>query len=281
MKRLALVGFGSWGSNYLKTINAMDGVEVSFICRRDIDKTPDSIRNHIECVSDYKDVFDVDGVIIATPPDSHKEISLFFLERGIPVILEKPVSETYEDASFIMDASFSLNVPVLVDNIHLFSSYFLYLRNITKRWGRVYINSIGGGRGPFRGYSPLIDWGPHDMSMILSIFQSYPDEIEIKEFKSMGGFIYDIKLKFGESTTHSVVGNGMSEKRRSFSAFDGDINVEYNGGLLIDGKLQDIPKSDPLKELISTFLSYLNHGITDWRFNPSLNRDVMKILSNG
>lgn len=281
MTRLALIGFGAWGPNYLKTIDAMEGVEVSFICRRDVSKIPENVRRRVKVSEDYKDAIqdEIDGAIIATPPSSHREISLFFLENGIPTILEKPVAETYEDASFIMDASSALDVPILVNNIHLFSSHFVALKDIISQWDNFQIRSKGGNHGPYRDYSSLIDYGPHDVSMILSIFRRYPDEVSIEEYKSMGGYIYDIKMKFGKSTAQAVVGNGMSEKRRSFVVSDGSMNVTYDGKLTINRRIFEITEKSPLEEFISVFICYLKDKVVDWRFNPSLNRDVMKILS--
>jgi predicted dehydrogenase len=41
---------------------------------------------------------DVQGVLIATPNDSHFEIAQLALNRGKPVLIEKPITTTYDDA---------------------------------------------------------------------------------------------------------------------------------------------------------------------------------------
>ena len=50
-------------------------------------------------VTDFKELEGkVGGVIVATPPTSHFPICKWFLERGIDVLCEKPLTEDYEQA---------------------------------------------------------------------------------------------------------------------------------------------------------------------------------------
>lgn len=48
---------------------------------------------------------EIDAVVIATPPFTHCELSLFFLEKGISVLCEKPVSSRVSEAKAIRDAA--------------------------------------------------------------------------------------------------------------------------------------------------------------------------------
>jgi predicted dehydrogenase len=47
----------------------------------------------------------IDAVVIATPPAFHCDLSLLFLERGISVLCEKPVSAKVSEAKAIRDAA--------------------------------------------------------------------------------------------------------------------------------------------------------------------------------
>lgn len=55
-----------------------------------------------------------DGVLLATPTGLHVEQALTCLRAGIPTLVEKPIADTVESAQTLVDASLSLNVPVLV-----------------------------------------------------------------------------------------------------------------------------------------------------------------------
>jgi len=48
---------------------------------------------------------DLDALVVAVPPQSHKEPAVAALSRGLPVYLEKPIARTAEDAAEIVSAA--------------------------------------------------------------------------------------------------------------------------------------------------------------------------------
>ncbi len=57
-------------------------------------------------LTDYRDLLgQVDGVVVAVPTELHAEIAVPFLERGTPVLVEKPMSRTLADADRMIDAA--------------------------------------------------------------------------------------------------------------------------------------------------------------------------------
>ncbi|HPB46634.1 MAG TPA: Gfo/Idh/MocA family oxidoreductase, partial [Microthrixaceae bacterium] len=46
-----------------------------------------------------------DAVVVATPPTSHADIAVAMLERGVPVLVEKPLACTLAEADAIVDAA--------------------------------------------------------------------------------------------------------------------------------------------------------------------------------
>lgn len=60
----------------------------------------------------------LDGVIVATPNVMHMPQALACIERGLPVLIEKPLAETLPNAERIVEASERRRVPVLVGHHH-------------------------------------------------------------------------------------------------------------------------------------------------------------------
>ena len=66
---------------------------------------------------------DVDAVVIATPDRQHTEPALAFLGRGLPLLLEKPMAPTEEEARLIVEAAERAGVVVCVAHVLRYSAY--------------------------------------------------------------------------------------------------------------------------------------------------------------
>lgn len=62
----------------------------------------------------FFDTQHADGVVIATPNDLHAEQAVMCLNAGIPVLIEKPLSDTLENADRVAATSARTGIPVLV-----------------------------------------------------------------------------------------------------------------------------------------------------------------------
>jgi predicted dehydrogenase len=275
--KLGLVGVGAWGKNYLKTIAKMDGISISAVLRSS--STPVSEFPDIYVAKDLDDLFSLcDGIIIATPPSSHEHLVIRSLEARKPVLVEKPVSLSFISTKRMFDCADKYGISLLVGYIHLFSSAFRVLREWTSEWSPKFINSFAGGFGPFRDYSPLFDWGPHDISMALSLFSRAPDKIEINEVRSESGSMYELLLSFNPSFASLRFGNGLKEKQRNFSVFHGEDKATYDGAFYFKGRAVPTSLVSPLEELVTVFSNYIVTGKTDWRFDPFLSLETSRIL---
>ena len=55
-----------------------------------------------------------DAAIVATPNATHRALTITFLAAGVPVLVEKPIASTVEDAEAIVQATARTGIPVLV-----------------------------------------------------------------------------------------------------------------------------------------------------------------------
>lgn len=114
---------------------------------------------------------DVDGVIIATPPQTHYEIAKYAFRQMKPVLVEKPFTMSFATADHLVNISVAKQIPCLVGYTQLFSAEF---RNLEKRLNTIgkiqSLESTGLSYGPFRRDVPVLwDWGSHDLSMCAQI----------------------------------------------------------------------------------------------------------------
>lgn len=281
MIKLALIGCGKWGKNYLKSVIPIDGVDITVICDP---RLLQSDFSDTKVVSDYSQLDgEVDGVIIATPPATHRQIVSYFLLKQIPVLVEKPITLNSPDTDNLFATAAIRNIPILVNNIHLFSSAFEMLREDVGRWeSPLTIDSVGGANGPYRDYSALFDWGPHDLSMCLSLFDGYPDNFSVYKIESERGEVYTIKLSQGQNLATLTIGNGLLTKERKFKVTCRDHQAMYDdlteSKLALDGMVCPIDTTPPLIRVLQSFTNCIKTGAVDWRFDHYLNSNVMSIL---
>jgi predicted dehydrogenase len=277
--RLGLVGCGAWGRNYIETIKSIPSTWLTTICDPILSRIPESVYHDTEITTDYRAITadQVDKVIIATPPSTHREIATYFLKAEIPVLLEKPVAETLRDAESIFNIAVQKNTTILVNNIHLFAPAYTKLREIVSSWKRPFIiESIGMNRGPFRDYSSLLDYGPHDLSMCLGITNSYPDSVYIYKEEKNPGEIHTIYLEFDKIRATIMIGNGHYCKKRKFVVCSQSDTVTYDDSLKLNNATILVSSSPPLLEIVNSFIS----SNIDWRHDPELNLNIMRILSH-
>jgi len=131
---------------------------------------------------DYRDVLDrVDGVIVAVPHHLHEPIGLACLSAGRHVLCEKPLAETPDGVSRLLEAARGSGVALLVNQTRrLFPSHQLAkrmieagelgaLRRITYTMGEPFewpaaTGSYFGARGSCKGV--LLDTGAHILDLV-------------------------------------------------------------------------------------------------------------------
>lgn len=169
---LALVGYGKWGKNYVKTAKEIPDIRIKYICAPSL--TNARVDNDYVIVNDYKELSqfdDIDGVIIASPASTHFAIARYFLKKGINILIEKPLTTRYKDAVTLEKLSKRKKSLVMVGHIDLYNPAFLALKKMMKQIGEIsYIDCEGMDWGPFRtDVSALWDWAPHDVAMCLDL----------------------------------------------------------------------------------------------------------------
>ncbi|MDE3133640.1 MAG: Gfo/Idh/MocA family oxidoreductase [Acidobacteriota bacterium] len=99
--RIALVGAGRMGQVHLAALKSSDQIAVAAVVEP-VAATCERLRAEglvvYESVTELLDSTAVDGVLIAAPTDQHPELVATFAAAGIPMLCEKPVGVSPDDA---------------------------------------------------------------------------------------------------------------------------------------------------------------------------------------
>jgi len=115
--RLAVVGAGVIGRDHIKCIQDYDDCELVAL----VDTAPPAVAKalaaSVPLFTSLPDLFktmQVDGVILATPNKLHVPDTLICITAGVAVLVEKPISDSLEDAQRLTVEVEKSKVPVLV-----------------------------------------------------------------------------------------------------------------------------------------------------------------------
>ena len=109
-----IIGLGNIAHLFASDLKLIDEAELCAVASRDINKANEFAEKY-NCnrfYGSYDELFaddQIDIVYIATPHDSHAELSIKAMENGKHVLCEKPLSLSYDDALRMTEASKKYN----------------------------------------------------------------------------------------------------------------------------------------------------------------------------
>ena len=118
MIKLALIGCGKWGKNYLKTVNEIEGCKLKWACDLDYEKLNQAAAVYpqarfTENKADILNDSEVQGVIIATTPESHYMLAKEAISKGKAVLVEKPVTINRKDSHDLIELATAQNTVLM------------------------------------------------------------------------------------------------------------------------------------------------------------------------
>lgn len=104
--RVGVIGVGRMGSFHARTLASFAGVELVGVNDASV-PTATSVADALgtTTVADPIDlIHQVDGIVIASPDDTHAELTLAAIERRVPTLCEKPLATSVVDAQRVVDS---------------------------------------------------------------------------------------------------------------------------------------------------------------------------------
>ena len=124
MVRLGVIGTGSLGFHHARILStmpdvSMKGIHDSNAARRDEVAAQLNVSAHgaLESLLD-----DVDAVVIAVPTIAHEVVALAAIERGVHILIEKPIAHSLEAADRIVAAADAAEVLVMIGHVERFNA---------------------------------------------------------------------------------------------------------------------------------------------------------------
>ena len=115
--KIAVVGFGLIGKRHVDIIVRTPGIKLCGVVEPSKENAADASRYGAPVFNTIEELFNKDvpdGIVLATPTPLHLEQGLLCIDKGCPLLVEKPITVTSLDASKLTAAAAEANVPLLV-----------------------------------------------------------------------------------------------------------------------------------------------------------------------
>jgi UDP-2-acetamido-3-amino-2,3-dideoxy-glucuronate N-acetyltransferase len=183
--QVAVVGTGYWGKNLVRNYFALGALRV--VC----DKNPNTLEHFVNTypgvqgvlsVSEILGNSDIEGVVIATPAETHAQLVRECILAGKDVYVEKPLCLSTQEGRDLVQLAQSRNRILMVGHLLWYHPTVRKLKEIISagELGRIlYIYSNRLNMGKLRREENVLwSFAPHDISLILGLIEERPSKVQ-------------------------------------------------------------------------------------------------------
>lgn len=185
-----VVGVGMMGFNHVRNFSSFNNVKHVTV----VDPSEEALKKvsslgHGDTVSTYKTVDDalknekVDAATVIVPTHSHYKVASGIVAQGIPVLVEKPITENIEDGKKLIAEAKDRGVMLMVGHIERFNPAVQALKKNLSHIGTPFYASVHRFGVPTeRDVGPsFIDQAVHDIDVLTFLVGHYPTEVSAVE----------------------------------------------------------------------------------------------------
>ncbi len=271
-----MIGAGAMGQHHVRTYSGFSDIELVGIA--DIDEVrvnKQAKKYNIDGFTDYRKLLkrDLDAVSIATPTMTHRAVALAAIDAGVNILIEKPIADTLENATEIIESAKEAGLKLMVGHTERFNPAILKLKEILDSGMLGKIVSISARRvGPYnprvRDVGVILDLGVHDIDVISYLYGMRVDEVyaiagaDIHSFEDHASII----LRFNHEYAGIVETNWLTPHKIRKLTVIGIRGIAYLDYIEQIIELHDenwirkakVEKNEPLKNELNHFIECIS-----------------------
>lgn len=217
--RIGVIGTGNMGRQHCRVYSNLRQVQLIGVCDVRAEAAQQVARQYD--VSFYDDVDDllneVDAVSLAVPTPYHFELAMRCLAREKHVLIEKPITETLDQAALLVQAAEAAELVVQVGHIERFNPTYVELKNVLDTVTPLAVNMRR--LSPFKSSNKdvdvILDLMIHDLDLVLDLMQREPSSISACGLIASSGTIdyATAQLFFGAGSLMTVTASRVTEQK--------------------------------------------------------------------
>ncbi|MFT5506889.1 MAG: putative dehydrogenase [Gammaproteobacteria bacterium] len=277
--KVAVIGVGHLGKWHAEKYAASKDCELIAIVDSNLEAAQAMAEKlHCTAFSDYHEIIDhVDAVSLVVPTSLHYKIGHELLEAGIHCLIEKPITETVEEARELIEIANSKNLVLQVGHIERFNSVMVGLNEHLDNPQFIESTRLAPFTLRATDVSVILDLMIHDIDLILDLVNSPIRGVSASGISVLSDTIdiANARLEFENNCVANVTASRISQKReRKLRLFQKDC---YLAADLQNRHLAINSKGDTLNE--SGFKDIEHRGL-DFEDNDALNLEVLDFIDS-
>ncbi|MHB0869058.1 MAG: Gfo/Idh/MocA family protein [Chloroflexota bacterium] len=173
--RVAVIGVGSMGRNHARVYSEMSAVTLEAVADPDEEALRSvASRCHARPYSDYREMLareSLDIVSVAVPPRLHLQVAEEVIERGVNLLVEKPLASSVPEAERIIQLAERRGVLLGVGQVERFNPVVAALRSrlMEGQLGRVFqitVRRVGPFPSRIKDVGVFMDLATHDIDVM-------------------------------------------------------------------------------------------------------------------
>ena len=300
--RVGVIGVGYLGQFHAEKYVRMNDVDLVGVV--DIDKSrAETVAGKVNTKAfiDHQALFgNVDAVSIAVPTPVHFVIAKDFLQNNIDIMIEKPITETTEEADELIHLAESRDLIIQVGHLERFNPAIVALKNIVKKPMFIESHRLSIFQGRCTDVSVVLDLMIHDIDLILNFVRSEISAVYASGVPVVSEHvdIANARLEFESGCVANVTASRISTKnerkirlfqrdayvsvdfsKKEITAIQQDSNVDC--GLIpgMDVKQISFETGDALETELKSFVNAVIHREPP-EVTAQMGRDALKIALN-
>jgi predicted dehydrogenase len=279
---MAVIGVGHLGQHHARILAETDRVDLVGVV--DIDRARaekvSAACGGVPAATDARDLAGhVDAVTIAVPTSAHLDVALPFLERGIAVLVEKPMTASVEEADRFVQAAAEGGAVVGVGHTERHNPAVVTATPLVRAPKFVEVHRLGAFPGRSLDIDVVFDLMIHDIDVVLALVGT-----EIESVEAVGVAVLtdrvdiaNARLRFASGCIANLTASRISLERvrklrffqpHSYVSIDcveqeverWEVARHPDRPPSIDGGKLPIAKEEPLKRLVDDFVDAIVAG---------------------
>ena len=199
--KIGVVGAGRMGQRHCRIYANLRHTQLVGICdtNRKVGEAA-AQQYEVPAFDDLDDLMQhVDAVSLATPTPLHYEQAMRCLDRGVHMLIEKPITETLEQAENLAKAAEASGLIVQVGHIERFNPAYVELKHVLEGMSVLAVNlrRLSAYEGSNTDVDVVLDLMIHDLDLALDLIGHEPASVDAYGLSVYGGVLDHVVAQLG------------------------------------------------------------------------------------